>query len=96
MTPDEDDTLGTQEPLTEEERIEMKNEVDLLMETYAPFTPAPLLAHMRQNLEEGLRSNPLARSLLRRFAPRPALAISGEVVRGGAPDLHAASRKEGA
>jgi hypothetical protein len=96
MTQPDDEPLTTEDPLTEEERIEMEKEIEIAMAPYVGLASVLLLAQMRANLEENLRSHPVARSLLRRFAPRPAVAISGEVRRDGRPDLGAGSRKEGA
>ncbi|MFT3770154.1 MAG: hypothetical protein QM820_32395 [Minicystis sp.] len=72
------------EPLTPEEEAELQKEIELALKPYEGKTPPALLQQMREKLEEGLRSHPVPRSLLRRLAPRSVGDTSGEVVRGGA------------
>jgi hypothetical protein len=71
------------EPLTPEEEAELQKEIDLAIEPYKAVAPPALLKQMRDKLEEGMRAHPVPRSLLRRFAPRPGVDVSGEVTRGG-------------
>lgn len=85
------------EPLTAEEEAELQKEIDLAMKPYEGVTPPALLKQMRERLEEGLRTHPVPRSLLRRLAPRPASDTSGDVARPGAKtDDEAGGGKEGA
>jgi hypothetical protein len=85
------------EPLTPEEEAELQKEIELAMEPWKAVAPAPLLAEMRAKLEEGLRTHPVPRSLLRRFAPRPASDASSTQTRGGhEEDEKAGGGKEGA
>ncbi len=85
-------------PLTPEEEAELLKEIDLAMEPWEGLAPPALLAQMRAKLEEGMRTHPVPRSLLKRFAPRPAQDRSGDVVRGGGAeqDEKAGGGKEGA
>ncbi|APR86226.1 Hypothetical protein A7982_11575 [Minicystis rosea] len=85
------------DPLTEEEEAELHKEINLAIKPYESITPPALLKQMRDRLEDGLRTHPVSRSLLRRLAPRPASDTSGEVARPGAkPDDEAGSGEEGA
>lgn len=84
-----------EEPLTPEEEAELKAEIDLAMKAYEGKAPPALLAQMREKLEEGLRTHSVPRSLLRRFAARPAIDRSGNVARHPEDDEEAGG-KEGA
>jgi hypothetical protein len=85
------------EPLTPEEEAELQKEVDLAFEPYKNIAPPALHKEMRAKVEEGLRTHPVTRALLRRFAPRPAVGASGEQTRGGEQDDEkAGGGKEGA
>jgi hypothetical protein len=85
------------EPLTPEEEAELQKEIDRAIEPYKAKTPPALLKQMRERLEEGLRTHAVPRSLLKRFAPRPASDTSGEVARPGAKrDDDAGGGEEGA
>lgn len=84
-----------EEPLTPQEEAELQAEIDLAMKAYEGKAPPALLAQMREKLEEGLRSHPVPRSLLRRFAARPDVDRSGNVARHPEDDEDA-GEKEGA
>ncbi len=73
------------DPLTPEEEAAMQKEIDLALEPYRN-APPELLKMMRERLEEGARTHPVARSLLRRFAPRPDVGASATVARLGEED----------
>jgi hypothetical protein len=84
-------------PLTDAEEAELQKEVDLAIAPYQKITPPKLLQQMRAKLEEGMRSHPVTRSLLRRVAARPQVDTSGEVRRDGtAEDDEAGGGEEGA
>lgn len=97
MEPESPDDLP---PMTPEEEAAMQAEIDLAIAPYRAFTPAPLLAAMRENLEHALRTHPAPRAYLRAFVHRPEVAASTEITRGGSEvdaDLDdAADSKEGA
>lgn len=85
------------DPLTAEEEAELQKEIELAIKPYEATAPPALLKQMREQLEHGLRTHPVPRSLLRRLAPRPASDASGDVARPGAkPDEQAGGDKEGA
>jgi hypothetical protein len=85
------------EPLTPEEEAELQKEVEVAIDPYKNTAPPALLQQMREKVAEGLRTHPVSRALLRRFAPRPAVGASGEQTRGGAQDdEQAGGGKEGA
>jgi hypothetical protein len=69
------------EPLTPEEEAEMQKEIELALEPYKDKAPPHLLQQMRERLEEGARTQPVMRGLLRRFAPRPDVGASATVAR---------------
>jgi hypothetical protein len=84
-------------PLTAAEEAELQKEIDLAIAPYKDVTPPGLLKQMREKLEEGMRTHPVTRSLLRRIAPRAQVDESGEVRRDGAKDDdQAGGEKDGA
>jgi len=84
-------------PLTPEEEADLQKEIERALEPYKEIAPPRLLAQMRERLEEGLRSHPVPRSLLRAFAPRPQVVATRTVARDGAvEDDEAGGGKEGA
>ena len=95
-TPDDDpyDGLPPQSP---EEEATMQEEIDLLMAQYAPFTPASMRPILRERLEHGLRTHPYPRQLIKAFAKRKPVGVSGEGAVDGSKDTgEKAGGKEGA
>lgn len=73
-------------PMTPEEEAEMQAEIERAIAPYRAFTPAPLLATMRENLEHALRTHPAPRAYLRAFAQHKLVEASTEVSRLGTED----------
>lgn len=92
MQPDPPDDLP---PMTPEEEAEMQAEIERAIAPYRSFTPAPLLAIMRENLEDALRTHPAPRAYLRAFVKRKPVEASTEVSRWGV-DEDPDKAKEGA
>ncbi len=90
--PDPDDLP----PMTPEEEAEMAAEIERAIAPYRAFTPASLLAKMRENLEHALRTHPAPRAYLRSVAGRKPVAASTEVTRGGGEHEEPDKSKEGA
>ena len=84
------------DPLTPEEEAELQKEIELAIKPFEAITPPAMLEQMRERLEDGLRTHPVPRSLLRRLAPRPESDTSGDVARPGAKPDDEAGGKEGA
>ena len=95
-TPDDDpyDGLPPQSP---EEEATMQEEIDLLMEPYRKVAPASLLPVLRERLEHALRTHPYPRQLIKAFAKRKPVGVSGEGAVDGSKDTgEKAGGKEGA
>ena len=71
-------------PLSPEEEAEMQKEIEIALEPYRKIAPPKLLVTMRENLEDALRTHPEPRQLIKAFALRPAVVMSGEAPVDGA------------
>jgi len=80
MQPDPPEDLP---PMTPDEEAEMHAEIERAIAPYRAFTPARLLAIMRDNLEHALRSHPAPRTYMRAFVNRKPVEASAEVARFG-------------
>lgn len=70
-------------PLTPEEEAAMQEEIELALAPYRKIAPASMIPILRESLERGLRTHPVPRQLLRAFAPRGPVKVSGEEPRDG-------------
>jgi hypothetical protein len=83
-------------PFSPEEEAEMQAEIELALDPYRKMAPPKLLAEMRKNLEDALRTHPYPRQLLRGFAPRSPVVASGEaLIDGSQPSDEKAGGKPG-
>lgn len=91
MHPDDDHFDDPLPPLTEQEEAELQQEIELALEPYRGVAPPAMLAEMRHVLEDGLRTHPVPRQLLKGFAHAPKVDRSGEQRKDGK-----AEKKDGA
>ena len=76
-TPDDDLTTACP-PLSPEEEATMQAEIELALEPYRKIAPASLIPVLREKLEHALRTHPYPRQLLKAFAKRKPVIVSGE------------------
>jgi hypothetical protein len=84
-------------PLSPDEEATMQEEIELALEPYRRIAPPSLIPILRDELEHALRTHPYPRQLVKAFATRKPVVVSGEGAIDGSEESEAkAGGREGA